>query len=125
MKGGLLGTFSLRKIFMKNLSIKQSNPIFSRIKESFEGILSIFNDITELDNEISLPSELRDSIQKLDAKAKDFEVNGITNPKQPEKQKHTKVTKTRIEPISINKNIDSLESSSRMNITTSDIELDR
>jgi len=110
---------------MKNSAIKQSNPIFSRIKESFEGILSIFNDVTELDNDIVLSGELSSSLEDLDKKAKDFEVNGITNPKQPEKTKHTKVTKTRIEPISINKNIDSLESSSRMNITTSDIELDR
>lgn len=78
-KGGLLSTYSLRKIIMKNLETNQSYTIFSRMKEVFEGVLSMFDGdkytISDYD-EISLPDELLKHSEKLAEKAKQYEING-------------------------------------------------
>ena len=90
-KGGLLSTYSLRKIFMKNVAINQKNIIISRIKEGFEGFLSIFdgNKYTTSDDEVALPKLLIKSLDYLGQIAESFKENGIidlnqTKTTQPE-----------------------------------------
>ena len=78
-KGGLLRAYSLRKIIMKNLATNPSFIMFSRMKEVFEGVLSIFDGdkyTTSDYDEISLPYELQQHSEKLAEKAKQYEING-------------------------------------------------
>lgn len=81
---------------MKNLQLNQSHIILSRMKEVWEGVLSIFdgNQYLTTENEIILPEELRDSLQTLDDKAKQYETNGMLLNHSKQKD----VTKTKIEP---------------------------
>lgn len=64
---------------MKNVAINQKNIIISRIKEGFEGFLSIFdgNKYTTSDDEVALPKLLIKSLDYLGQIAESFKENGI------------------------------------------------
>lgn len=71
---------------MKNVAINQKNIIISRIKEGFEGFLSIFdgNKYTTSDDEVALPESLIRSLENLGERAKNFKDNGIIDLNQTE-----------------------------------------
>lgn len=113
---------------MKNLATNQSHIVYSRMKEVWEGFLSMFDDkkYNTSDEEIDLPAQLQDSLQVLTIKAKNFEANGITTEKVLEQEqtnsKNIKVQKPRVKNLT-EQQIDTMEKLTNKSINISDKEI--
>ena len=64
---------------MKNLAINKTNNILSRIREGFEGFLSIFdgNKYTASEVEVALPEALTRSLESIEGRAERYQKQGI------------------------------------------------
>ena len=110
---------------MKNLATNQSHIVYSRMKEVWEGFLSMFDDkkYNTSDEEIDLPAQLRDSLQDLTIKAKNFEANGITTEKVlDQEQTNSKTIKVQ-KPRVTEQQIDTMEKLTNKSINISDKEI--
>ena len=72
---------------MKKVAINQPNKIISRIKEGFEGVLSIFdgNKYTTSESEPALPEALIRSLENIAERAGRYQYDGIIDLAQTEK----------------------------------------